>query len=191
MIAIIIIGLVVLIAIAGILFSRGSSPFARVGLFLIGCICGALLLGAVLLVRIVGEGMKSWGQTDVCSDVQVRQVIKDSGIDLPSASWDLFHAISGFQDHGVWIAFTVPRDQLWSVVEASIHKKREDFTTGIPEEFLDQVEMGEDQKIDTSLWTPKSIKNPLHFSIRKGSSYFEDWVVDEEGGRIFITKSNT
>jgi len=191
MIAIINIGLIVLIAIAGILFSRGSSPFARVGLFLIGCVCGALLLGAVLAVRKVAEGMKSWERTNVCSDIQVRQAIKDSGIDLPPASWDLFHAISGFQDYGVWITFTVPRDQLWSVVEASIHKKREDFTIGIPEEFLDQVETGTDQKIDTSLWTPKSIKNPLHFSIRKGSSYLEDWVVDEEGGRIFITKSNT
>jgi hypothetical protein len=85
----------------------------------------------------------------------------------------------------------MPRDQLWSMVESSIHKKREDFTIGIPKEFLDQVEMGKDQKIDTSLWTPKSIKSPLHFSIRNGSSYLEDWVVDEEGGRIFITKQNT
>jgi hypothetical protein len=161
----------------------------NIAIFLVGSFFGALLLGAVLVIRRTAEGMKSWDRTDVYSDIQVRQAIKVSGIELPPASWDLFHAISGFQDHGVWITFTVPRDQLWSVVEASIHKKREDFTSGIPEEFLDQVEMGEDQKIDTSLWTPKSTKNPLHFSIRsvrKGSYYFEDWVVDEKGGRILL-----
>jgi hypothetical protein len=166
----------------------------NIAIFLAGCICGVLLLGAVVAFRALRqemEKMKSWENTDVYSDIEARQAIKRSGIDLPPASWNLFYAINGFQDHGVWISLTVPRDQLWSVIEASIHKKREDFTTGIPEFFLDQVEMGKDQKIDTSLWTPKSIKNPLHFSIRKGNSYFEDWVVDEDGGRIFVTKQNT
>jgi hypothetical protein len=160
-------------------------------LFLLGCVCGALLLGAVFTVRKGSDDMKSLDRTDVYSDAEVRQRIKASGIDLPPASWNLFYAISGFRDHGVWIALTVPRDQLWSVVEASLQKKREDFTSGIPEQFLVQVELGQDQKIDTSLWAPKNIKNPMHFSIRKGSSYFEDWVVDEESGRIFITKQNT
>jgi hypothetical protein len=103
----------------------------------------------------------------------------------------LFYAINGFEDHAVWIALTVPRDQLWNVAEGALHKTREDFSKGIPDGFLDQVEMGKDQQIDTSIWTPKSIENPLHFSIRKGSSYFEDWVVDEDTGRIFITKWNT
>jgi len=160
-------------------------------IFLLGCVFGALVLAAVFTVRKGGEDMKSLDRTDVYSDAEVRQKIKASGIDLPSDSWNLFYAISGFRDHGVWIALTVPRDQLWSVVEASLQKKREDFTNGIPEEFFDKVELGEDQKIDTSVWAPKSIKHPLHFSIRKGNSYFEDWVVDEEGGRIFITKQNT
>lgn len=167
-------------------------------IFVSGCICGAFLFGMVVgfralrvYVRQEAEKMKAWENTDVYSDVEARQAIKKSGIELPPVSWNLFCAINGFQDHGVWISFTAPRDQLWSVIEASIHKKREDFTSGIPENFLDQVELGKDQKVDTSLWTPKSIKNPLHFSIRKGDSYFEDWVVDENGGRIFITKQNT
>ena len=163
----------------------------NIAIFLVGCICGALVLGAALAVREFGKGMESWGNTIEYSDIKVRQEIIQSGIDLPPASWNLFYAINGFQDHGVWIALTVPREDLWRVVEASLHKKKEDFTSGIPDEFLDQVETNKDQKIDTSLWTPKNIKNPLHFSVRQGNSYFEDWVVDEEGGRIFITRSNT
>ena len=139
--------------------------------------------------------MKSWENTDVYSDAQVRKKIKDSGIDLPPASWNLFYAASGgFQDHATWIALSVPRDRIWSIIEASLHKPKEDFKRGIPKMFLEEVEMSEDQKIgpkiDTSLWNPVGIKNPFHFSIQEGS-YFEDWVVDEDGGRIFITKQNT
>lgn len=162
----------------------------KIAIFVVGFIFGVCALGAVLAVKKSAEDLKSWGQTEVCSDSQVRQAIKDGGIDLPHASWDLFHAISGFQDHDVWITFTVPRNQLWSVVEASIHKKRENFISGIPKEFVGQVEFEQDQKIDTSLWNLKGIKNPLHFSIRKKSSYLEDWVVDEENGRVFITRQN-
>lgn len=160
-------------------------------IFLIGCVFGALLLDGVLAIKEGAYGMKSLESTDVYSDVQVRQRIKESGIDLPSASWNLFYAINGFQDHAVWISLTVPHDQLWEVVEASLHKQRQDFISGIPEEFLKQVETGTDQKLDASLWSPDTIKNPLHYSIRRGDSYFEDWVVDEEGGRMFITKQNT
>ena len=166
----------------------------NIAFFLVGCICGALMLGAAIVLKQIGEGIGSWGRTIDYSDIKVRQTIKESGVDLPPASWNLFYAISGFQDHGVWIALTVPRDQLWSVVEKSLHKNKADFASGIPKGFLDEVEMDKDQKIDTSLWTPKSINHPLHFSIRSnrnGSDYFEDWVVDEEVGRIFITKQNT
>jgi hypothetical protein len=162
-----------------------------IAIFLVGCICGALALGTVLTLREFGVAMKSLGRTVVNSDIEVRQAIKGSGINLPPASWNLLYAISGFQDHCEWITMTVSRDELWRVVEASLHKKKEDFTSGIPKEFLDQVIMDEDQKIDTSLWTPRSIKNPLHFSVRRGDKYFEDWVVDEEGCRIFITKWDT
>jgi len=163
----------------------------NISIFFFGWFCGVILLGAIIVIKDFSEGMKSLGSTVEYSDIKVRQAIKESGIDLPPAAWNLFYAISGFQDHGVWITLTVPREELWGVVEASLHKNKKDFTSGIPDEFLDQVEMDKDQKIDTSLWTPKSIKSPLHFSIRKGSSYFEDWVIDEEGGRIFITRQNT
>lgn len=123
-------------------WTPSSAPRARVravrhdekfAIFLLGCVFGALLLGAVLTVRKVAGDVKSLDRTDLYSDAQVRQRIMESGIELPPASWNLFYAINGFQDHGVWITFTVPRDQLWSVVEASLQKKREDFTSGIPE----------------------------------------------------------
>lgn len=174
----------------------------HIAIFLAGCICGALLLGAVVALRALdayikkdAERMKAWENTEVYSDAQVRAKMKKSGIELPSASWDLFYATSGgFQDHATWIALTVPRDQVWGTIEASLHKTKEDFKSGIPEMFLEEVEMSEDQKIgpkiDTSLWNPVGIKNPVHFSIQE-KSYYEDWVVDEEGGRIFVRKQNT
>ena len=163
----------------------------HIAIFLVGCICGAILLGVILALREIGVAMSSWGGTIAHSDIEVRRAITQSGINLPPASWNLFYAISGFPDHREWITLTVSRDELWIVVEASLHKKKEDFTSGIPENFLDHVEVGEEQKIDASLWTPRSIKNPLHLSIRRGDNYFEDWVVDEEGGQIFITKWDT
>jgi hypothetical protein len=163
----------------------------RLGIFLFGCVCGALLLGVIHIFRGMGTDLTALDRTDVYSDQQVRQAITNSGIALPPASWNLFYAINGFQDHGVWIALTVPRDQLWVVVEASLHKTKTDFTAGIPQEFLSKVELGEGQKMDTSIWNPQTIKNPLHFSIRQKGSNFEDWVVDEDTGRIFVTKSNT
>jgi hypothetical protein len=159
-------------------------------IFLTGVFCGIALLGGVHALRKTSGNFKALDHTDVYSDQQVRQTIKDSGILLPAASWNLFYAINGFQDHGIWIALTVPRDQLWTVVEASLHKTKEDFAAGIPQEFLSRVELGTDQKIDTSSWNPETIKKPLHFSFRKKNTY-EDWVVDEENGRIFVTKSNT
>jgi len=162
-----------------------------IGLFFLGCICGGLLFGLVHVFKSTAVDFKTLDRTDVYSDQQVRQAIKNSGVALPTNSWDLFYAISGFQDHGVWIALTVPPDQLWAVVEASVHKTKNDFTAGVPESFLDRVELGADQKIDTNLWNPQTIKTSLHFSIKEKGSYFEDWVVDEENGRIFITKSNT
>lgn len=163
----------------------------NISIFLLGCVLGALVLGTVHAIRGIGSFPKAWDRTDVYSDREVRQRIKESGIDLPPGSRDLFYAINGFQDHGVWITFTIPRDQLWPVIEASLHKTKKDFSSGIPEEFLSKVEVSQDQQIDTSLWTPQTIRNPLHFSIREKGSYFENWVVDEENGRIFITKQNT
>jgi hypothetical protein len=165
-----------------------------IAIFLAGCICGVFVLGTVLALREFGAGMKSWGRTVAHSDIEVRQAINRSGIKLPPASWNLFYAIEGFVDPCEWITLTVSRDELWNVIEASLHKKKEDFKSGIPEGFLDQVSMHEDQEFDASLWTPRSIGNPRHLSVRRnheGHSYFEDWVVDEEGGRIFITKWRT
>jgi len=162
-----------------------------IAIFLTGFFCGIALLCAVHVLRKTSKDFKALDHTDIYSDKQVRQAINESGVSLPATSWNLFYAINGFQDHGVWIAFTVPRDQLWTVVEASLHKTKNDFTAGIPQEFLSHVELGADQKIDTSLWNPETTKKPLHFLIREKHSYFEDWVVDEENGRIFITKSNT
>jgi len=161
------------------------------GIFLLGCACGGLLFGVIHVSRKTGADFKAWDRTEVYSDQQVRQAIKDSGIALPTGSRDLFYAISGFQDHGVWIALTVPHEQLWSIVDASLHKTKHDFVPGIPESFLEHVELGPDQKTDTGIWNPRSIKSPLHFSIKEKGPYFEDWVIDEENGRIFITKSNT
>jgi hypothetical protein len=129
-------------------------------------------------------------RTTVFSDVDVRQGIEKNGIELPPASWNLFYAFNGFPDHNVWITFTVPRDQLWRVVETSLHKKKEDFTSGLPQGFWDQVQMAEDQKADTSLWAPRSIKNPVYLSIRRDNSH-DTWVVDEEGGRVFVTRMGT
>jgi hypothetical protein len=165
-----------------------------IAIFLAGCICGAFVLGIVLALREFGQGMKSWGRTVAHSDIEVRQAIIKNGIKLPLPSWNLFYATEGFPDSCTWIALTVSRDELWNVIEASLHKKKEDFASGIPERFLKQVRISEGQEIDTSLWIPKSIKNPLHFSARRndeGDTYFEDWVVDEEGGRVFITKCRT
>ena len=136
----------------------------NITIFLAGCLCGASLLGTVVAFRALrayarqeAEKMKSWENTDVYSDAQVRKKIKESGIELPAASWNVFYATSGgFQDHATWIALTVPRDQVWSIIEASLHKTKGDFTSGIPKMFLEEVEMSEDQKIgpkiDTSLW---------------------------------------
>ena len=149
-----------------------------------------MVLGVIHVARNTHEGFKDWDRTAIYSDQEVRKVIKDSGILLPDASWNLFYAINGFQDHGVWITVTVPRDQLWTVVEASLHKTKNDFTTGIPDSFLDRVELGTDQKIDTSIWNPQAIKTPLHFSINEKNRHFEDWVVDEDNGQIFVSKSN-
>ena len=185
--------LAALTATAGAMVFRRYPSFAtmkRLFLLSIGFLIGALVIGVALIVRDIGQGLKSWDRTEAYSDVQVRQEIRGNGILIPAASWNLFYAINGFQDHGVWITFTVPKDQLWPVVETSLHRAKSDFTNGIPDEFLNQVEMSDDQKVDTSLWTPEQIKHPLHYSIREKGQYFEDWVVDEEEGRVFITKSN-
>lgn len=172
-----------------------------IAIFVAGCICGALLFGAAVAFRALdasvrkeAEKLKSWENSIVYSDTQIRTRIKESGIELPPVAWDMFYATSGgFQDHATWIALTIPRHRVWSVVEASVHKTREDFKRGIPRMFLIVVEVSEAQKndgtTDTSLWNPVGIKNPLHFSIQE-KSYFEDWVVDEEVGRIFVTKQN-
>jgi hypothetical protein len=163
----------------------------NIGIFILGCFLGASALGLIHTIKKTGDGFKNWDRTDIYSDQEVRTRIRDSGIALPADSWNLFYAIDGFRDHGVWITLTVPTDQLWKVVEASLHKTKADFAAGIPESFLPGVELGGDQKIDTTIWNPQAIKIPLHFSIKEKNSYFEDWVVDEDTGRIFVTKSNT
>src|SRR4051794_1310079 len=116
-----------------------KKAFALFLLFLSGGVCGALVLHFFIVFREIGRGIASSGDTVAYSDIQVRRAIKESGINLPPVAWDLFYAIEGFQDHGQYIAFTIPRDQLWSVVEASLHKTREDFAPGRPEGFMYRV----------------------------------------------------
>lgn len=162
----------------------------QIASFLGGFTCGVLLLGGLLFVKGLGEGIKAWDSIDVHSDAPARRMIMDSGIHLPPASWNLFYAISGFQDHSVWITLTVAPEETWEVVENSIQKTRADFTNGIPDSFLDRVFVDEGQEVNTNLWTPRETKHPRHCSIRGKHAYMEDWVVDEELGRIFVTKGS-
>jgi hypothetical protein len=162
--------------------------------FISGFCCATLLFCAVgfgIFIHGCQKDLEALDKTDVYSDAQVRQAIAKSGINLPQCSWNLFYAISGFQDHAVWITATVPKEDLWNVVEISLHKTRSDFTNGIPNNFFDRVEGGAKQAIDTSLWNPRSVTTPLHFSKKEKGGYYEDWLVDENGGRIFVTKVNT
>src|SRR5512140_1389797 len=95
--------------------------------FCLGAICGVLFSGVLFAAYQFGQCFKSWGATSVYSDVQARKMIEESGVQLPPASWNLYYAASGFTDVSEWIAFTVPRDSLWAVVEQCTQRREVEF----------------------------------------------------------------
>lgn len=150
----------------------------------------AFVITGCLMVK----GMSKWGALELTTDSEVRSRIDKCGIKLPAEAHDIYHAQSGFVDSSVWMKFTVPKDQIWSVVANSIKKRDHEFQPVIPEHLLKEIDQHADQTYDLRWWMPESVKKPLSWSLHKtndGGEYFEDWLIDIETGTFYITKWDT
>ena len=162
--------------------------------FLMGVLTGILLSCCGMLIVEVGRGFASWGALVYATDTEVQARVKASGIVLPSGAQDIHHAYTGFVDSSLWIKFTVPKNQIWEVVRASIAKSEADFSPRHPENLLEQVYQGRNQKHDLSWWQPSSVKAPKSWSkikISDGEAFHEDWLIDMETGTFYISRWDT
>jgi hypothetical protein len=163
--------------------------------FLLGLTIGILLTMVTFVFREMGRGMASWGALEIHTDTEVRIRIQNASIHLPPDAHTLYHAIAGFQDHQNWIKFTVPSDQIWTVVAQSIQKTESDFTANFPENLIENVRQNPNQTHDLSWWQPTSVTRFLAWSNQtqnpSGSHYFEDWLIDLDTATFYITRWDT
>lgn len=157
-------------------------------------VIGVVLTLITVFTVMVAKGFSTWGALRLFSDAEVRDLIRDSGVHLPPCAHDLYFAYAGFVDKTIWMKLTVPKDQVWSVVEDSIEKSASEFAPGIPKDFIKEIWQGKDQELDLAWWNPQAVKSPKGWSRHSesnGQHFFEDWVVDEETGTIYVTKWDT
>lgn len=163
--------------------------------FLIGLTLGLLIAAFGFFSLEFARGMASWGALEIHTDTEVRTRIQNARIHLPPDAHTLYYAIAGFQDHQNWIKFTVPSDQIWTVVAQSIQKKEADFTTTFPENFIKEVHQNPNQTLDLSWWQPTTVTRFLSWSQEtqkpSGSHYFEDWLIDLDTATFYITRRDT
>lgn len=162
---------------------------------LLGLTLGIFLTVATFASREMARGMASWGALELHTDAEVRTRIQDSRIHLPPGAHTLYHASAGFVDGQTWIKFTVPPDQIWTVVAQSIQKTETDFTPTFPENLIEQVHQNPNQTHDLTWWQPTSVTRFLSWSQEthnpSGSHYFEDWLIDLDTATFYITRWDT
>ena len=163
--------------------------------FLLGLTIGILLPLATFVFREMAQGMASWGALELHTDTEVRTCIQNARIHLPTGAHNLYHASAGFVDGQTWIKFTVPPDQIWTVVAQSIQKTEADFTTNFPENLIKDVPQNSNQTLDLSWWQPTSVKRFVSWSQEtqnpSGSHAFEDWLIDLDTATFYITRWDT
>jgi hypothetical protein len=167
---------------------RARSDVMKKGflIYFLGLASGMVLLGLLLILWQIGEGFGRWGETVVYSDAEVRKAIEELHIKLPEGARDLRYAINGFQEHTVWIRFTVPKDQLWKTVQDNILREKQHLQPELPEPLRDDIPQDRDQHLDLSWWNPKEVWNPLSGKKdeRQEKRYFEQWLVDEDKSAV-------
>lgn len=163
--------------------------------FLIGLTLGLVIAAFGIFGLEFSRGMASWGALEIHTDTEVRSRIQNARIHLPPDAHTLYYAIAGFQDHQNWIKFTVPADQIWTVVAQSIQKTESDFTATFPENLIENVRQNPNQTHDLSWWQPTSVTRFLawsnHTQEPSGSHYFEDWLIDLDTATFYITSWDT
>ena len=163
--------------------------------FFLGLTIGILLTLATFAILEAARGFASWGSLDLHTDTEVRTRIQNARIHLPAGAHTLYHASAGFVDGQTWIKFTVPPDQIWSVVAQSIQKRESDFTTTFPENLIKEVHQNANQTHDLSWWQPATVTRFLSWSREpknpSGSFYFEDWLIDLDTATFYITRWDT
>jgi hypothetical protein len=156
-------------------------------LICVGMLIGVLISGFGYFFVRMSEGFAMMGALQYETDATVRSRVKKAGIRLPPEAYDIHCGFAGFVDHSRWIKFTVPKDEIWNVVGASISKSEKDFLPRMPEHLLKEVDQESNQTFDLSWWTPFSVTSPLSWSRTEGRIY-DDWLIDKDSGTFYITR---
>jgi hypothetical protein len=152
----------------------------------VGVLIGILLSGAGFAFVRIGRGFATWGALQYDTDATVRGRIQAAGVVLPPEAYGLHYAAAGFVG-SVWMKFTVPKEKIWTVVTASIGKSESDFLPKTPEHLLKEIYQNSDQTYDLGWWTPSAVTSPLSWSRTEGR-FYEDWLIDMQGGTFYITR---
>jgi len=156
----------------------------RTFLWLAFGLCLVVLGGMAYFFHSIGTGFSHWGETVVYSDKEAKEVITQCGFHLPEDSRDVHYAIEGFQDHCVWIKFSVPDGTVWSAIESLTHKTRNDFSEDTSKMWVEAIPQHRDQHLDLTWWNPHQIARPRSWSLSDQRG-IEVWTVDEEKSVIY------
>ncbi|MDB4354053.1 hypothetical protein N9Z02_01990 [Akkermansiaceae bacterium] len=159
----------------------------KLSLLLLGMIIGVALCGVVYVLVGFSRGLGQWGGLRYETDGDVRATLQETGIALPNNAYGIHYAVSGFVDKSAWIRFSVPKHEIWSVVESSIKKSESDFSYDQPENLLREIHQDKGQSYDLKWWNPSSVTSPRSWSHREGR-FFEDWLIDSKSGTFYITR---
>jgi hypothetical protein len=121
----------------------------------------------------------------------VRDAIQNSGVELPSESWDLYYAVSGFQDTEEWIAFSVRKETLWTTIQRLTGRGQGDFSNELSDDAKPPAPSTEKYAKELRSWRVNEIQDPLYLEDSTNRSSGRTWILDQKTGRIYVYRWTT